>query len=46
MSDYTIQGLYYRYKKTDDDKIRELLEKVKIVKKEHKGVVRFTATTP
>jgi hypothetical protein len=38
MSDYTIQGLYYRYGKTDDDKIRKLLEKVKIVRMEHKGV--------
>lgn len=36
--EYTLSGLYYRYKKVDDDKIREYLNKIKIVKKEDKGV--------
>lgn len=36
--EYTIPGLYYNYKKVDDDKIREILSKIKLVKKEHKGV--------
>lgn len=34
----SISGLYYRYKKTDDTKIREVLSKVKIVVEQNKGV--------
>ncbi len=34
----SIQGLYYRYKKTTDEEIREQLSKIKLVKKQHKGV--------
>jgi len=34
----SISGLYYRYKKVSDEKIQNLLTKIKIVKKEHKGV--------
>lgn len=34
----SIAGLYYRYKKTTDDEIREQLSKIKLVKKQHKGV--------
>jgi hypothetical protein len=35
---YSIPGLYYRYKKTSDEEIKKLLDKVKIVRMEHKGV--------
>jgi hypothetical protein len=34
---YSVSGLYYRYKRKSDDKIRELLGKIKIVKLENKG---------
>jgi hypothetical protein len=35
---YSITRLYYQYKRTDDDKIREYLNKIKIVKETNKGV--------
>jgi hypothetical protein len=34
---YSIPGLYYKYKKTSDEEIRKLLDKVKIVRMQHKG---------
>ena len=34
----TISGLYYRYKRLDDKKIVGYLERIKIVKKQNKGV--------
>jgi hypothetical protein len=36
--DICIPGLYYRYKKTEDSEIKNYLSKIKLVKKEHKGV--------
>ncbi len=38
MKDVCISGLYYRYKRVEDDEIRKVLKQVKLVKKEHKGV--------
>jgi len=38
MKDVRISGLYYRYKRVEDDEIRKVLKQVKLVKKEHKGV--------
>lgn len=35
--DYSLSGLYYRYKKTTDDDIRKYLDKIKIVVLENKG---------
>jgi hypothetical protein len=37
MENVSISGLYYRYGKTEDKKIRDLLKKVKIVKKAEIG---------
>lgn len=34
----TVSGLYYRYGKTTDDDIRELLKKIKIVVPQNKGI--------
>jgi hypothetical protein len=37
MNEISIQKLYYRYKRRSDDDIRKYLEKIAIVRKEHKG---------
>lgn len=34
----SIAGLYYRYKRYTDDNVRQYLSKIKLVRKEHKGV--------
>jgi hypothetical protein len=38
MKDVCISGLYYRYKRVEDDEIRKVLKQVKLLKQEHKGV--------
>lgn len=38
IQEYTLSGLYYKYKKTDDEEIRQHLKDIKIVKREkHAG---------
>jgi hypothetical protein len=37
-NEISLSKLYYNYKKTSDEDVREFLKKVKIVRKEHKGV--------
>lgn len=38
MLPHTLSGLYYRYKKTTDENLREYLEKIKIVRVDDKGI--------
>lgn len=36
--EYTLSGLYYNYKKVSDEDIQKYLERIKILKKQEKGV--------